>query len=218
MGGAFESRLSEQAEQWLKPGDTIFVLTMNSAISWLVCYLTSSIVSHCAIYIGNGRILHATLSGTRDDPISCLYGPGNRILFASMPMDSEKRAKVVSATHEYIGVPYGLLGIAYKALLILSGRDWPYFRWTFFFDFLISIAVLEIPLWFIYGHAVLAWAFLAWFAIVAINAARWMAWPRPNIWMASKPNNFLRLLIDNGAEIGMDRFFLESQTKLSQKD
>lgn len=93
MAGAFERSLSPQAIAMLRPGDLIFVETMDRPAAWLIMYLTSSEVSHLAMYVGNGEIIHATLDGVRADPITSLYG-NVRLLPCIWPMPEEKRLDV----------------------------------------------------------------------------------------------------------------------------
>lgn len=140
MAFGFDGQLPPKAIAALRPGDAIFLQTFDSRLSWAVMYMTNSEVSHAAIYLGNGLIAHATLSGVVQEPIEALYGARSRLLPCIIKASDEQRAQLPLDAVSQLGKPYGWRIVFAKALRILFGRLWPFFRWTFVLD----IAVLAI--------------------------------------------------------------------------
>jgi cell wall-associated NlpC family hydrolase len=63
MCGAYVGALPEEVMLILEDGDLILVGNFGWWISWLIMYLTNSQISHIAVYVGDGKILHATVGG-----------------------------------------------------------------------------------------------------------------------------------------------------------
>src|SRR5947199_398489 len=91
MGAAFQRTLPANARRLLRPGDVLFIQTLDSFLAWLVMYLTKSEISHVVFYVGNDQIAHATLSGVVFEPVEALYRSNTRILPCIWPMADDKR-------------------------------------------------------------------------------------------------------------------------------
>lgn len=68
------TRLPREVVEALDVGDIIFTQGLRSTTSWGVMYFSNADCDHCATYIGNGYIMHMTLSGSRVDKLNVLYG------------------------------------------------------------------------------------------------------------------------------------------------
>lgn len=208
MTGAFEGSLSPQVLAVLRPGDLIFVETLDWSPSWLIMYLTSSEISHVAIYVGNGEVVHATLDGVRTDPITSLQGNA-RLLPCIWPMPDEKRLEVAEMLRiSFEGVPYGWAAVRLKAWRILSGRDWPYFHWKFCADIAIFVFAADTPLFLLMGHPVLTFLLPLYLILVLFNALRWRVSPLQFSEWTGKPVDILRMLQANGGHFVVDAYSL----------
>jgi hypothetical protein len=173
MGMAYEETLPEDVVSNLQPGDLLFVLTFDSLISWSIVYLTSSHVSHSAMYIGEGHILHATTSGVTIEPIEVLYGSNERILPCVWHMPDEARAKVEDVAAKYKGVRYGWEAVSIKAIRLISGRDWPNFRWSFLFDIIVILIILDLPVLLFLRFPLFTFLIPLYLTIILFNQIFW---------------------------------------------
>jgi len=143
MGRAFDGRIPDKALAKLSPGDFLFVETFAGIVSWLIMYLTSSRISHGAMYLGSNEIFHATLAGACKEDIGVLFNTNSRILPCITSMTDEQRKKIPSSVQSLEGTPYGFDVVKEKGLRIISGRDWKHFRWKFFADIALIVLVLD---------------------------------------------------------------------------
>jgi len=90
----------------LAPGDIVTFHTRTSTMSWLVMYLTSSVWSHAAMYVGDGEIVDVTTSGGVQHPLSD-YLDGESFLVAARPPYPHGGARAVEAMRSTVGAPYG---------------------------------------------------------------------------------------------------------------
>jgi hypothetical protein len=188
MCAAFEDRLPHKFIDLMVPGDGILIGSFNSWFSWLIMYLTNSQVSHCVLYVGEGQIAHATLDGVSIDTIDSLFKPRVRLLPFHLPMSEEARSKIKDILEKTVGTPYGMQHVFRKACLILSGRDWPFFRWRFFLDVVLFLALLDLPFFLLLGVPVLCWLIAPYLVLVGVNGIAWYKWaPRAT----EKPVDFI---------------------------
>ena len=212
MGGAFEGSLPSKCLNDLRAGDVLFVETFNSFISWLVMYLTRSEISHVAFYLGNRQISHATLAGVIIEPVENLFDSNTRILPCIWPMPDKTRLEIERYVREhYAGAHYGLGTAALKGVRITLGRDWKYFRWSFPFDFGLTLLLLDLPLYFVFGYPVLTWLLVIYLSAISVNYFFWRTRPLPFSEKTGKPNELLEFLWSQGASFGFDIFSVRQQ-------
>jgi len=199
MAYGFEEYIPDKTQRILQIGDIILCASFDSWLSWVIMYYTSSLICHCAIYIGDGQIVHATLSGSVKSPIESLYGKKSRFLIARfrIPQEKLKKSKQVDIS-KYVNIPYSKKVVFKKFLHIVSGRDWPYFRWKFYFDVFFVFLLIDIPfLIFTRIPVFVLFPFLL-FWLILINAIRWRYNPLPSYgsdW--GKPCDVLNLIVKN---------------------
>lgn len=180
MAGSFENRIPEEIEKILETGDVIILGSFNWWVSWLIMFLTSSQVSHLAFYIGDGEILHSTLGGSVREPLNSLYSPGNKILIGRIDISGESRKKKdTSAILNLVGKPYSLKVVIMKGIRIIMGRDWPYFRWRFFFDIALFLIFLDIPLMLYLKTPTLSFLIVIYLIVICANYIIWKTYPLP---------------------------------------
>lgn len=179
MGRAFDGRIPDKALAKLRPGDFLFVETFGWYVSWLIMYLTSSRISHCAMYVGSNQIFHATLNGVCKEDLSVLFNANSRILPCITSMTDDQRKKVPSSVQSLEGTTYGFDVVKEKALRIISGRDWKHFRWKFFVDIALIVLVLDVPVYLVVGWPVLSWLIPLYVALVGFNRLLWRLLPLP---------------------------------------
>jgi hypothetical protein len=203
MGGAFADRLPEELVSVLEPGDLLFLQTLKSFTAWLVMYLGRSEISHVASYVGERHIAHATFSGVRIEPIESIYR-ASLILPVRWPMPSEKRDLLVATFKQQVGRPYGWRPVLIKGLRILTGRDWPYFRWSFLFDAGVALTVCDLPFLIQTGRPVVLWLLPAYAAAIVGAYVLWRVRGLRFSEDTVKPGEFLEVALHSGASIVLD--------------
>jgi len=217
MGAAFQGGLSPKAIAELRPGDLLFIETLNSWISWLVMYMTKSEISHVAFYVGDHSIAHATLSGVAVEPIEVLYDQETRILPFIWPMPDEKREQILPFIEkEYADTPYGWHDVAKKAIRIFFGRDWRYFRWSFLIDLILILLVLDVPLLVVYERLFFSWLIIPYLSVVAINWLFGRFKPLAFDKSTVKPHEFMEFVMGQGGTAIFDAYEL-SQQKMAEQ-
>lgn len=171
MCGAYEGCLPQEVLLALGEGDPILVGHFGCWVSWLIMYLTNSHISHVALYVGDGKILHATLRGVEIAPIGALFSPKARLLPCKAPIPTELRdPRAWKNTDKlFLDRRYSVMLVICKGLLIIFGRYPRCFRWRLSADVCITIAVTILAIgasryWYL--------LMLGYIAIVLINKAR----------------------------------------------
>lgn len=201
MCGGYRDALPSEVLLALQNGDLILMGNFGWWVSWLIMYLTSSQISHVAVYVGDGKILHATLSGGELAPIETLFRPCTRLLACKAPIPAERRKSADwSAVHSFVGRPYSKLLVLWKAMVILSGRDVDAFRWKFFFDLILLLFAAD-AIWFLASGSPFGfyWIVPAYLGVIVINRFRWP--PSPASWFRQyhgKPCDMLRWVVQYG--------------------
>ena len=215
MGAAFQGEIPVKAIERLLPGDILLVQTLDSPTSWLIMYLTSSEISHVASYLGGGQVVHATSSGTTIDPIESLFGQCTRVLLTQWDWPSEQRSQVSCSLRNFLGTPYGWSAVLLKGYLILSARDWPYFRWRFLGDISLALLILDLPALLLLHHPLVSWLIPCYLALIAFH---WLLWKvRPlkfNEW-TGKPCDMLSIIQQSGGTIMFDAYHVAQQLRES---
>lgn len=201
MCAAFEERLPQQVVDLMRPGDGILVGSFNNWVSWLIMYLTSSQVSHVAIYLGGRQIIHQNIGGVSIDPLEDLFKPKVRLLPFAYPMPENTHDEIMARLRRKVGAPYAMQHVFRKAYLILLGRDWPFFRCRFFLDVLLLLALLDLPFFVWLGAPVLCLLAVPYLVIVGVNALVWCKWP-PRA--TKKPVDFIPWTVLLGGSFATD--------------
>jgi hypothetical protein len=76
---AFIGEVPEDVVAELEPGDIIFTQRLDSALSWATMYFGSSPVDHVAVYVGDGKVLHQTITVSKVHALKAL-ARGARVL------------------------------------------------------------------------------------------------------------------------------------------
>jgi len=79
MSLGFLGQLPDDVIADLEIGDFILTQRLDSWFSWAMLYFTSSSIDHVALYIGDGRIAHVTLSGFKKHSIH-VFGSSTRVI------------------------------------------------------------------------------------------------------------------------------------------
>ncbi len=133
-------------EKVLANGDAIFFANDNSFVSWLVQYFTKTDISHVGVYIENGKVLHATLSGTKIEHLSTFFGQGCHVIPVSM-QDLIVKSEIENKTpnfSKYLGKGYPLKQVMLRGLLYLFGIPWRKYRFTYIFDIVTLFLILSV--------------------------------------------------------------------------
>lgn len=185
MCGAYETELPVEVLLALQEGDLILVGNFRSWMSWLIMYFTNSQISHAAVYIGDGKILHATLQGSELAPIQTLFKEGVRLLACKMPISDERRKsghwRQICKDPVYSQRRYSFRRVMLEGLWIVSGRDAPFFRWRLFVDMALVFAIGDACTWATLGHPAGGYlVMVAYLAMICVNLLRWP--PRRSSW------------------------------------
>jgi hypothetical protein len=197
MAAAWEGGIPDDILGLLSDGDILFFQTFDSVTSWGIMYGTSSLVSHVGFYFSGHRIGHAMpKKGVVLESISQYFKPNIRILPTTIP---NKPASISpeSFTARYEDIGYGYSIVTRKAINILLGRHWYYFRWKFFVDAAVALAFMDAPLLILLGYPILSWLVPLHFAVIIFNAVLWRI--RPLSAYESGP-------LDGGAPVDAFRF------------
>jgi len=201
--GAFERSLPPEVIAELAPGDVVFLGSFGWWLSWLIMYLTSSRVSHVALYAGRGKITHATLSGTVVEPIESLFGDHSLLLPCKHRRQVSQR-ELDATIGKHLGRPYSKRSAILKGLRILLARDWPSFRWKFFVDVLIGTLVLDAPMFIAFGTPVLSFSLPAYLFVIIVNCLRWRLHPLPVEADTAKPSDVFAAMVAAEADFLVD--------------
>ena len=147
MGLAFAGRLPDEVVARLGAGDIIAVSTYDSFLSWCVMYLTWADISHLAMYVKDGIVMHATLGGVKKAKTELRYGHERRLLPVHWPAQTIKHEQFLELVRSIEGLSYSWGSVVLKATRIVSGRDIPYFRYTFAIDLAICVGIPCSELW-----------------------------------------------------------------------
>jgi hypothetical protein len=172
----FDERIPDEVLAILKAGDLIWVASKNSVRSWLIMYYCGIPLSHLTTYLGDRTITHATTdSGTICQKLDLLFDTGVRFLPCRMLLlDKRQRAIIQRAANDLAGMPYSYRRIVLAWLYIVSGRNWPTFKWKFYCDFLAIYGLLS----FAFPYVALSVACVH-FIIILVFAFVWRFLPFP---------------------------------------
>lgn len=139
----------------LRVGDVILTQRLDSWLSWAMMYFTSSPIDHAAIYIGDARIFHVTLNGSKEHSIH-VFGRNTRLLpirfalpdqtatqadFSDQPPDPPDTKK------RFIHNFAPKIQLALVALRIVAGFHPERFKWKFLADAFLLAACIDLLLY-----------------------------------------------------------------------
>lgn len=206
MAYGFDKLIPKNIQTSLQEGDTVLSTSFDSGISWAIMYFTSSLISHVSAYIGNGQIIHGTLSGSRKDLIETLYGEKSRFIIVRPPIPKEKQSQNEIDYSDFENIPYSMKTVLKKLFLIVSGRDWPYYRWKFYFDILILFLLIDLPFIYFFNISIFLLVPLLLLVLIVINAVRWRYNPLDSYAAdVGKPCDVLVLAVSTGRTIILDK-------------
>lgn len=90
---AFSDRVPDEIIEQMNSGDMIFTQRLDSLLSWAMMYFTSSSIDHMAIYIGDGKVIHMTLSGERVHSLRAV-AKGARVLIVRMGLEATEWIRI----------------------------------------------------------------------------------------------------------------------------
>ncbi|MGA2774972.1 MAG: hypothetical protein ABSE81_02785 [Candidatus Omnitrophota bacterium] len=169
MGCGFHECISEEALTLLKPGDLIFLCTYNNLLAWVIMYFTSINITHVSLYVGNGEILHSTLSGVRQEKVEVLFGINSRLLPCHMTKLNLNQGNVTASSKKFVGMPYGWRTIFKKALLIVTARYKKFVNWKLTVDIVILLLFVGVVFKYLFHSLILFYTIPAYLIIIAIN-------------------------------------------------
>lgn len=181
MRAAWNEPLPKRVVEMLRPGSIIFVQRFNNVGSWLVMYMSQSDVSHVAVYIGEGMIVHSVpRRGVVKESIENLYHHDVAILPSVLPsfkMDDKSRTQLW--LNDMIGRPYGMRIVIVKGIRIISGRDWWRFRWKFAFDIVSLLFFADLVMWGLSKTVSFYWITIIYLLLIVFNAYKHRKAPIP---------------------------------------
>lgn len=211
MAGGFQGDVPVKAIELLRSGDVLLVQTLDSPISWLIMHLTTSEISHVAHYYGNGQIVHATTTGMCIDPVESLFNQSTRVLLTQWNISDEQRAQMTENLQALLGTKYGWSAVLLKGFLILSARDWPYFRWRFFADIALALFLLDLPAILLLGYPVLSWLIPCYLTLIVFHGLLWKVKPLNFTEWTVKPCDMLSVILRSGGTLMFDAYYLTQQ-------
>lgn len=144
---SWEGEYEPVLEKILTEGDLLFFAKNNSFISWLVQYFTKADISHAGVYMGEGKVIHATLSGSRIDLLSAFFEEGCHVIPVVMRPVIKSKNPRESDLRKFVGKPYPIGPVICRGGLYLIGMPWRKFRFTYLFD-VITVSAIFLFLFF----------------------------------------------------------------------
>ena len=219
-------RIPEDTLEALAPGDIILCQRLNSLLSWAVMYFGGGYaVDHAAIYLGDGRIVHATFSGVKEHSIHAL-SRGTRILpFRPFGMDEsdpgfgQPGKRLEQAPHgggEPDSLPSSappdggagavlppVLQLVLAGIQIVLGLRPTSFRWRYYVDVGFLAALLDLVLWPINHFPMVTTLWAAWLLILVRMRTQYrkQLLAGQKFELDSHPGLFMRMMWNKGGHI-----------------
>jgi hypothetical protein len=192
----FDETIPNDVLALLKPADLIWMHSKRSIRSWLIMYYCHLPLSHVSMYLGDGKIAHATTGGVISHPIQDLFNRGYRFLPCKVLLgDRKKRELVRPAAEDWIGTPYSYRRAIVAWLYIVTGRNWGTFKSEFYLDFLVlylfCAAVTPSP----FSQLILSMA-VVHLALISAFAMLWKFRPIPFHWRGISLNMYFAIRLD----------------------
>lgn len=157
MALAFVDSIPESQVEMFRAGDLIFTQRLDSILSWAMMYFTCSPVDHMALYIGEGKIAHVTLSGGRVHSIRTI-AKGSRILVVRMTAEqagrfvyeTESRRERVDGGSDRLHRLSPKLQIAIGGLKSIHCKYSEQFYWRIWIEVFSTLVVLGVIPWLVF--------------------------------------------------------------------
>jgi hypothetical protein len=214
MASGHLGRMPTEVLDQLEEGDSILTQRLDSFFSWGMMYFGSSPIDHIAVYVGEGKILHMTLGGSKIHSIS-VFGRQTRVLparlnYDQLPKGAGDAIRNPSGSEDHVSQKRRLshrlppkLQLVWVAIRIMLGLNPDLFRWKFFLDILLACALLDIPLVYATGHLVFVWIASGIFLLALFNLIVFKIKGRLGLGreLTSHPDMFLRIFFRHGGKI-----------------
>lgn len=208
MAIAFDCGVPPDVVEDLRPGDMIFTQGTKSWLSWAMLYLTSSPVNHVANYIGDGNVLHMTLSGSKIHPLRVLAKDARVLPVRLNPICMDVWFAVTEAEEYRMGPKKKKIShhlppkcqLAWVAILIVLGFFPDRFRWKSLFDILLLLFTIDLLSFYLFD-------FIFMFPIAGVVGitgilnwlgARWQDWIGHQTRALSHPDIAYRAFFQTG--------------------
>ena len=197
----------------LEPGDVLLTQKLDSLFSWGTMYFGTSPVDHLAIYIGDNKVIHATLSGVKEHSL-LVFGNNTRVLPARLNLNDLPRSENKGESlpreetekegsrrlYHFLPPKYQLLWVAGRILL---GLEPDLFRWKFYLDLCLLAALMDSILIVTTGYVFFLAACILWALPLIANLMIYRYRIRHNLPVdpTSHPDLFLRVLGREGGTV-----------------
>lgn len=115
-------------------GDIIFASTAESRLSWAVMYFTQSVVSHTAMFYGDGIVHDCTTAGVLRHSFTNYLDGKSYIKIMRVPdIPEDKRHQMKSFMDKTLGNRYAWHKVIWLFLSIIFGAH-QHFSWRFYID------------------------------------------------------------------------------------
>lgn len=171
MGAAFEGAIPGRTLAELQAGDVLFLAHYGSRVSWPLMYLGGCEITHMALFVGDGRIVHQTLGGPAKQVLSGLSDPEMRFLPLKLRTTEAQRQVLSMAADQIVadGSKYDWKSIWTIGRRAVLGRYLRCFRWWFLPDVFFVLLLLDLPFLLWLRHPVVLWIFPVYVMAVCIN-------------------------------------------------
>ena len=114
-----------KVEALLEPGDLVFVHYMgpaglNDIVSDGIEWFSGSQTSHCAVYVGNGKVVEALALGVVSTPMTRYYTDAYAL--SVLRLDVPGRERIATAALTHVGKPYDFPQLGVMGVYMLAGK------------------------------------------------------------------------------------------------
>lgn len=191
MAVAYRDKIPQEVIAQLEVGDSIMTQRLDSVFSWGTMYFASAPIDHIGIYVGDGKVMHMTLSGVKRHDINTL-AKGARILPARINYERLKRSDDADPSNsagsaldedvDDVADDGGFINrkrrpshrlppkmqLVWVAIRLMLGFYVDRYRWKFSADIALAAAIIDLPLYLITG-----WIFASPIAASALVLTGW---------------------------------------------
>lgn len=169
MKYGFTDSIPKETLEYMRTGDTIFMYTSDSLVSWAIMYFTNARMSHVVNYIGNGFIMHVTTRGVIKEPIENIFGKDKAFIILQPKISNNQREELLIDCEKLINARFSWNLIFFKFINTILGRDKPYYRLQFILDVTFTLILLDLLPYLIFHKIIFIWLIVPYLFIVCIN-------------------------------------------------